>query len=163
MKKALIALLLLHATSFAANDLANIQLNDLAGQPQALSQWQGRPLVINYWATWCGPCRQEIPDLIELQKKYQGKVQLIGIAIDDAAAVNAFIRPLNVNYPILIGGNSAMEMMRRQGNLHAGLPFTVIFDARGQKIAVQLGRIKKEQLDRVLSSFSQPASISKVY
>ncbi|QZA81920.1 TlpA family protein disulfide reductase [Deefgea piscis] len=154
MKKWFLALFLLHSSCFAANDLAG-SLPDLTGKPQALSQWRGKPLVINYWATWCGPCRQEMPELIELQAKYAGKVQFIGIAIDDAAAVSAFIKPLKVNYPMLIGGNTAMEMMRGQGNLHGGLPFTVIFDAKGQKIAVELGRIKKERLDRALNLLSQ--------
>lgn len=153
MKKLILATSLLALTHFAFSaDFMAASFNDLAGKPQAIQQWQGTPLVVNYWATWCGPCRQEMPELVELQKKYQGKVQFIGIAIDDAAPVRAFVKQYKVQFPILIGGNSAMEMMRSEGNVQGGLPFTVIYDAKGNQIAKELGRLSKEKLDGQLKA-----------
>ena len=151
MKQLLISLLLaIPASTLAASPLLKASFADLNGKPQAIKQWQGKPMVVNYWATWCGPCRQEMPELIELQKKYQGKVQFIGIAIDEVDAVKAFIKPLGMNYPMLIGGNTAMDIMRSDGNLHGGLPFTVIYDAKGNTRSVELGKIKKTKLDEIL-------------
>lgn len=156
MKKLILAASLMALANFAqAADFMAASFNDLAGKPQAIKQWQGKPLVVNYWATWCGPCRQEMPELVELQKKYQGKVQFIGIAIDEVAPVSAFAKQYKVNFPTLIGGNSAMEMMRAQGNVQGGLPFTVIFDAKGNLIAKELGRLSKEKLDGQLKALTK--------
>ncbi|MGL6041513.1 MAG: TlpA family protein disulfide reductase, partial [Deefgea sp.] len=78
MKQILLAVSLIAASQWSqAADFMSATLPDLAGRPQAMKQWQGKLLVVNYWATWCGPCRQEMPELVELQKKYQGKVQFI--------------------------------------------------------------------------------------
>lgn len=153
MKPLIFACSLFIASSWAqAADFMAASFPDLAGKPQAVKQWQGKPLVVNYWATWCGPCRQEMPELVELQKKYQGKVQFIGIAIDEVAPVSTFIKQYKVNFPTLIGSNSAMEMMRAQGNMQGGLPFTVIYDAKGKQVFKALGRIHKEKLDDQLKA-----------
>ena len=148
MKQLILAVSLIAATQFAqAADFMAASFPDLAGKPQAMKQWQGKPIVVNYWATWCGPCRQEMPELVELQKKYQGKVQFVGIAIDEVAPVTVFAKQYKVNFPTLIGSNSAMEMMRAQGNVQGGLPFTVIIDGKGQLVFKELGRMHKEKLD----------------
>jgi len=156
MKQLILAVSLIAASQIAqAADFMAASFPDLAGKPQAIKQWQGKPLVINYWATWCGPCRQEMPELVELQKKYQGKVQFVGIAIDEVQPVSVFVKQYKVNFPILIGGNSAMELMRAQGNVQGGLPFTVIYDAKGNQIAKELGRLSKEKLDGQLKALTK--------
>ncbi len=156
MKKLILAVGFLACSNWAlAADFMAASFNDLAGKPQAIKQWQGKPLVVNYWATWCGPCRQEMPELVELQKKYQGKVQFIGIAVDDVAPVSVFIKQYKVQFPTLIGGNKAMEMMRSEGNLQGGLPFTVIYDAKGKKVVTELGRLSKSKLDQQLKALTQ--------
>ena len=148
MKKLILAVSLIAASQFAqAAEFMAASFPDLAGKPQAMKQWQGKPIVVNYWATWCGPCRQEMPELVELQKKYQGKIQFVGIAIDEVKPVSVFVKQYKVNFPTLIGGNSAMEMMRAQGNVQGGLPFTVIYDAQGKLVFKELGRMHKEKLD----------------
>jgi thiol-disulfide isomerase/thioredoxin len=153
MKQILLAVSLIAASQWAqAADFMSATLPDLAGKPQAMKQWQGKPLVVNYWATWCGPCRQEMPELVELQKKYQGKIQFIGIAIDEVKPVTVFVKQYKVNFPTLIGGNSAMDMMRAQGNVQGGLPFTVIYDAKGKQVFKELGRIHKDKLDGQLKA-----------
>ncbi len=156
MKQILLAVSLIAASQWAqAADFMSASLPDLTGKPQAIKQWQGKPIVVNYWATWCGPCRQEMPELVELQKKYQGKIQFIGIAIDEVAPVSVFVKQYKVNFPTLIGGNSAMQMMRSAGNLQGGLPFTVIYDAKGQQVFKELGRIHKDKLDDQLKALTK--------
>lgn len=156
MKQLILAIGLIAASQIAAAaDFMAASFADLAGKPQAIQQWQGKPIVVNYWATWCGPCRQEMPELVELQKKYQGKIQFIGIAIDEVAPVTVFVKQYKVNFPTLIGGNRAMEMMRAQGNIQGGLPFTVIYDAQGKLVFKELGRIHKDKLDGQLKTLTK--------
>ncbi|WP_148715068.1 TlpA family protein disulfide reductase [Chitinolyticbacter meiyuanensis] len=122
----------------------------LDGKQAAVAQWRGKPLVVNFWATWCAPCREEIPEFVALQKQYAGKVQFVGLAIDDAESVRAFIRQYKVNYPSLIGEADAMKAMQAEGNVVGGLPFTTVYDARGNRVAAELGRLKGSKLDGIL-------------
>ncbi|WP_028448496.1 MULTISPECIES: TlpA family protein disulfide reductase [Chitinibacter] len=138
---------LLTGLSYASDPLWALKLPDPQGKSQALQQWQGKPVIVNYWATWCGPCRQEMPEMVALQKQYAGKIQFIGIAIDEPQPVAQFAKQLKVNYPILIGGDSAMQLMRQQGNAMGGLPFTVFFDGKGQRVHQHLGKISHAQLE----------------
>jgi thiol-disulfide isomerase/thioredoxin len=131
------------------------QLPDLQNKAQSFSQWKGKPVIMNYWATWCSPCREEIPEFIALQKKYAGKVQFIGIAIDEAKDVSAFSKQYGINYPILVGDANAMELMRKEGNQLGGLPFTAIYNAKGERVAIELGRLKKEKLEGYLKELSK--------
>ncbi|WP_157669681.1 TlpA disulfide reductase family protein [Chitinibacter sp. GC72] len=156
MKKWLLLLALLCSPlSQAADPFWRMSLPDPQGKAQAFAQWQGKMLIVNYWATWCGPCRQEMPEMIALQKKYGKTVQFIGIAIDEPVPTARFAKELGVNYPILIGGNSAMNMMRQQGNQQGGLPFTVFFDAKGKQVAQQLGKISHEQLEAQIKKYAR--------
>ncbi|HSC80465.1 MAG TPA: TlpA disulfide reductase family protein [Chitinolyticbacter sp.] len=131
----------------------------LDGKQAAVAQWRGKPLVVNFWATWCAPCREEIPEFIQLQKKYAGRVQFVGIAIDDAVSAQAFIKQYKVNYPNLIGEADVMKAMQLEGNVVGGLPFTTIYDARGNKVAAELGRLRASKLDGILKKLTtQPKS-----
>jgi thiol-disulfide isomerase/thioredoxin len=124
---------------------------DLNGQRQSLSQWRGKVLVVNFWATWCSPCRVEIPGFIELHRELADQgVQFVGIAIDQGAKVNDFARELGVNYPLLIGEDSALELQRQLGDQAGGLPFTVVLDSSGRLVARHLGGLSVTQLRGIL-------------
>lgn len=123
------------------------RLADLQGQPQVLSQWRGKVLVVNFWATWCAPCREEIPAFVRLQDKYRAQgLQFVGIAIDQRDPVQAFIREFGINYPVLLGGMEGVEISRRAGNRVGALPFTLIIDRKGKIVATELGGIKESRL-----------------
>lgn len=126
-------------------------LPDLAGRPQALEQWRGRALVVNYWATWCIPCREEMPAFSKLHDHYAPRgVQFVGIAADDADDVRAFARETPVSYPLLAGGQDAIQPTRALGNAPLAVPFTVVLDREGKLRAAVLGRVREEALAELL-------------
>lgn len=126
---------------------------DLEGKPQALKQWQGRILVLNFWAPWCPPCRAEIPDFIQLQEQYRRQdVVFVGLALDQKDKVQAFSDEIGINYPILLGESDAVELGKLAGNRLGGLPYTVIFAKNGDIVFTQAGEIKRERLEAVLKS-----------
>ena len=127
--------------------LPQLTLPDLQGKPRTLSEWQGRPLLINFWATWCEPCREEMPRFVKLQDEYGDKgLQFVGIAIDEADKVQRFASEIHLNYPTLMGGYGAIELSRSTGNRYGALPFTVIIDRAGAIVHTQLGPLKDPQL-----------------
>jgi thiol-disulfide isomerase/thioredoxin len=137
----------------AAEAIMAIQLADLKGELQPLSQWRGKVLVVNFWATWCTPCREEIPMFVRMQKKYRAQgLQFIGIAIDQPAQVRAFSHEFSINYPLLIGGMEAVALSRQAGNRIGALPFTLVMDRRGKLAATQLGELTEAKLDSMIRS-----------
>jgi thiol-disulfide isomerase/thioredoxin len=133
--------------SAAAPALMAAKLPDLNAQPQALEQWRGKVLVVNFWATWCAPCREEIPELIKFQSEYGPKgVQIVGIAIDAADKVKPYSEKMKMNYPVLIGENEGLDLVQRAGNSLGGLPFTVVLDRKGNAVSSQLGSVNAEKL-----------------
>lgn len=137
------------ATTVAA--LYAAALPDLSGRPQALEQWRGRVLVVNYWATWCIPCREEMPAFSKLHDRYAPRgVQFVGIAADDADKVRAFARETPVSYPLLVGGQDAIQPTRALGNAPLAVPFTVVLDREGKLRAAVLGRVREEALAELL-------------
>ena len=115
-------------------------LPDLDGNAQSFRQWQGKVLVVNFWATWCVPCREEMPELVAAQARYGGRgLQIVGIGIDDAAKMRQFTRSINLNYPALDGGFGALEMSKALGNDAMALPFTLVVDRKGVIAKRQLG------------------------
>lgn len=141
------------ATNTATGGAAvEFQLPDLAGKAHRLEEWRGKVVVLNFWATWCPPCREEIPLFIELQKRHGAQgLQFVGIAIDDAAAVAAYQREIGINYPSLLGGDSGLSLMSAYGNTAGGLPFTVILDRNGRITARKIGAYRRTQLEPLLS------------
>jgi thiol-disulfide isomerase/thioredoxin len=134
-----------------AASLMQAALPDLAGQSQPLSQWNGRVLVVNFWATWCAPCREEIPALIRVQDKLGPKgLQIVGIAIDQAERVRPYTAQMRINYPVLIGELEAMDLAQQAGNQNGGLPFTVILDRSGKPVRTELGGLNQEKLERLV-------------
>jgi thiol-disulfide isomerase/thioredoxin len=104
-----------------------VSLPDLDGKEQALGQWKGKVLIVNFWATWCVPCREEMPEFVKLQKEFGDRgVQFVGIAVDDPAKVRQFAAELGLNYPALIGGYGAIELSKSLGNRVGALPYTLV-------------------------------------
>jgi thiol-disulfide isomerase/thioredoxin len=126
-------------------------LPDLDGRPQSFGQFAGKVVVLNFWATWCAPCREEIPGFIRVQSRFgNGRVQFIGAASDEPAKVRAFAKEFAVNYPILADVDGAMTLSRRFGNRLGVLPHTVILDAAGQVIANRIGLFTEAEITSML-------------
>ena len=118
---------------------------------QALSHWAGRTLVLNFWATWCTPCIKEMPAFVELQKKYEAKgVQFVGLALDDAESVKTFAQSHGITYPLLIGDDPAVELLRVLGNVVGAIPFTAVVDKNGKVVKTHPGEWAAADLEGVL-------------
>jgi len=127
------------------------RLVNLSGGTETLEQWRGRVLVVNFWATWCAPCREEIPVFIRMQKRYGARgLQFVGIAIDRREPVSAFQREFGMNYPVLLGGLETMELMRSTGNRAGVLPYTLVIDRDGRLASRTLGGLKDDHLEPLI-------------
>lgn len=134
-----------------AGALFGVALPDAAGSEQALAQWKGKVVVVNFWATWCAPCREEMPEFVKAQAEFGGRgLQFIGIAIDEPAKVRSFAAELGLNYPTLIGGYGAIELSKTLGNRLGALPFTVVIDRNGRYVHTQLGPLNKASLRAII-------------
>lgn len=132
-----------------AGFLATI-LPDLQGKDQPIKSFLGKPLVVNFWATWCAPCVQEMPILEEISKS-RTDIQFIGIGIDTADNMRQFVAKVQVNYTLLVAGHSGISLVRALGNTSGGLPFTVMFDANGTMIDTILGQVDSADLTRKIN------------
>jgi thiol-disulfide isomerase/thioredoxin len=143
------------AADAPATPLLGITLPDPDGKDQAIAQWKGKVLIVNFWATWCAPCREEMPMFMRLQAEQGAKgIQFVGIAVDNADKVRDYAADLKLNYPTLIGGFGAMELSKTLGNSIMALPFTVIIDRAGKVAHTQLGPLKEEQLRSILGQLA---------
>jgi thiol-disulfide isomerase/thioredoxin len=128
-------------------------MRDLEGHPRSLLEWKGQVLVCNFWATWCAPCREEIPALARIRAKMSAKrVEIVGIAIDQASNVADFIKELGIVYPVVLADAGSIDLMRRLGNSAGGLPFTVVLDRAGKLTYRRLGTITEAELEGRLAS-----------
>lgn len=135
----------------AAAAVSQASFYDLQEKVQPLAQWQGKVMVVNFWATWCPPCIAEIPEFIKFQKQYSKQgVQFIGIAIDQKSKVQTFATKTRMNYPVLLGDLAGIDLARRIGNKEGGLPYTVIVDRSGKIVATQLGTLSPEKLEGII-------------
>ncbi len=129
------------------------KLLGLDGQPHALAQWRGKVLVVNFWATWCAPCREEIPVFIKFQELYRARgVQFVGIAIDQKERVGPYAKEIGMNYPVLVGGIETMDFARQLGNRQGVLPYTLVIDQNGKVRTAVVGVLKPERLEPLLQS-----------
>ena len=118
----------------------------------------GKILVVNFWATWCAPCREEIPVFIKFQELYRGRgVQFVGIAIDHKDRVAPYAEDIGINYPVLVGGIETMDFARQLGNRLGVLPYTLVIDRSGKVATAVVGVLKAERLDPLLRSLQQGA------
>ncbi|MDR2164836.1 MAG: TlpA family protein disulfide reductase [Zoogloeaceae bacterium] len=132
-------------------------LPDSQGKPASLATWRGQMLVVNFWATWCVPCREELPAFSRVQAKFQGLgVQFVGIALDSADKVRQFSRKYPVVFPLLIDAQQdLMTLMADLGNPFMGLPFTLLIDRQGRIVARKPGRLPERELLQWMAPLSR--------
>jgi len=132
---------------------------DESGQARPVGTFQGKVLVVNFWATWCAPCREEMPGFARLQKRWLAQgVQFLGIANDDPAKVRRFASELGINYPLWTGGSEVTEFSRRLGNRLGILPHTVILDPQGRVLESRVGVYSEPALEeRLFAATSKPS------
>jgi len=130
----------------------DVTLNDLAGSPQSISQWDGKVLVVNFWATWCEPCRREIPLLNALQSEYGGRgVQVIGVAIDELPSVQDFLKSVPISYPVLIGEQEAVDALAGFGAEMTVLPYTAFVRRDGRIEVLHAGELHRDDATELLN------------
>lgn len=140
----------------------DFSLRDLAGKTHSLGNWRGKVVLLNFWATWCPPCREEIPLFIDLQRRYaQQGLQIVGISIDNPEAVARYWQEMKINYPLLIADDTTYELMTAYGNRQGGLPYSVLIAADGRIAGVKIGAYHRAELEAALKPHllaSKPAS-----
>ncbi|MDH5611057.1 MAG: TlpA family protein disulfide reductase [Gammaproteobacteria bacterium] len=130
-------------------------MTDLDGQIRNIKDWDGKIILLNFWATWCPPCLSEIPGFIELQKKYgeQG-FQVIGIAVDNEEAVRAYAHEVKINYPVIAAEFEAVELSSRYGNRMGALPYSVIINRKGEISDKVTGELSKTRAEKLLKKLN---------
>lgn len=135
------------AADNATQKLFALSLNDAQSKPQAIKQWQGKFLVVNFWATWCKPCVEEMPELVQLQKDLAAKnVQLLGLGIDTPSNIAEFTQKYQISYPVFAAGMDGTSLSQAMGNKAGGLPFTALISADGKVVKTYSGRLKMAEL-----------------
>ena len=129
----------------AARALFTSAWPDLKGQSVAMQSYLGKPIVVNFWATWCVPCVEEMPAL-DAMARAMPEVQFVGIGVDTDKNIMEFLAKIPVTYPLLVAGHSAISTVQQLGNPAGGLPFTVLVDAQGNVIETILGQVKLDDL-----------------
>lgn len=143
----------LAATAPAVSNLFKQAMPDANGNAQSFAQWQGKPMVVNFWATWCGPCVEEMPALSALQTEVVPKhVQIVGIGIDSPSNIKEFAAKYKITYPLFVAGMSGTELSKQFGNRTGALPYTVLVSADGQIIKTYIGKLKMDELRRDIAA-----------
>lgn len=136
----------------ATSQLFNKSFADAKGQQQSMAQWRGRTLVVNFWAPWCAPCVEEMPELVELQRELtQRAIQIIGLGIDSPSNISQFAEKYEISFPLYVGGLEGATLSSQLGNQAGGLPFTVVIGNDGNIKHTYLGRLKMDQLRQDLA------------
>lgn len=126
-------------------------LTGLDGQPVAMEKFRGRPLIVNFWARWCGPCRDEIPELVRLREA-QGEdgIEVVGVSVeaeDKLESVRDFAKAYDMSYPVAVAGKDGIPLMKALGNAQAGLPFTVYIGRDGKPVGSKMGVVRRADLE----------------
>ena len=125
-------------------------LPDLNGVERSSSEWAGKIIVVNFWASWCPPCVREIPGFIRLQEKYEQQVQFVGIALDQTAPVKHFANRMAMNYPVLLAEREGSDLSKKYGNQRGGLPFTAVVNQNGVVVTQHLGELAESSLETLI-------------
>ena len=129
-------------------DLPKIVLPDLQGKPRALEEWRGKVILLNFWASWCGPCQYEIPDFIEFQNEYaDAGLQVIGVGIDKARLLGNVKRSLGINYPVLVAGIDGDSLLRQWGDYRGIVPYTLLIDRDGRIVMIRSGPFDRRSFE----------------
>src|SRR5262245_17148561 len=147
------AVLALQRRQSEAAQLLSASFPDLSGRRRTLAEWRGRPLLCNFWVSWCAPCREELP-LLDTASRENASIglQVVGIAIDNAANVTKYLKSVPAGYPILIAEGSAISLMQQLGNRNGALPFSVTLDAAGRLRQRKLGAYSAVELHSDLAA-----------
>jgi thiol-disulfide isomerase/thioredoxin len=131
--------------------LPDFSLPDLEGRPHRLADWRGRPLLVNFWATWCEPCRREIPLLEQLRRENTPNgPEVVGIAIDQLDSVRKYSKELDIEYPVLVGEQGGLQAVTAFG-VDTVLPFTVFADAQGRIVTLKIGELHRDEAAFILA------------
>jgi peroxiredoxin len=132
--------------------LPEINLPDLSGKQHSIKEWQGKVLVINFWATWCPPCLKEMPEFVSMQNEHSSKgLQFIGIALDEPEPIKEFVDSHKITYPILLGEDQGMKIAHDLGNIVNTVPFTVVADKNGSVVKSHMGSLTRAELLTIVS------------
>ena len=132
-----------------AAKLLSASFPDLEGRQRRLSEWQGRVTLFNFWATWCAPCREEMPLLDAAIRRY--RISVVGIGIDQGSKIREFASNVGVRYDMLVADATAIPLMRALGNPSGALPFTVVLDRAGRIAGRKLGAFSSPELERIVN------------
>ncbi len=134
----------------AAGDAVVFTLSDYRGISYDQTEWADKVMLINFWATWCTPCREEMPMLADFQQRYSEKgLQVIGIALDDVEPVERFADTMDINYPLLMSDESTPELMNKYNDIGA-IPFSLITDREGRVVETKLGVFTSDELEAMI-------------
>ena len=129
----------------------NFALPDYEGRMRRISEWNGKLVVLNFWATWCPPCLDEIPGFISLQSRYANRgVQFVGVAVDERENVVAFAKEVGLNYPSVQHPVATLELMRVYGNTAGGLPYTVLVSPAGEVLFSHAGTLAEREAEQLI-------------
>lgn len=133
--------------------LPDFTLANLEGQPQSIRSWTGKSMIVNFWATWCAPCRREIPLLKKIQAEHGAEgFQVVGVAVDFRDDVLKYAKEIGIDYPLLIGEEDGLEAVTKFGRGSLGFPFTVFTDNQQRLVLFHLGEIHPEQADVMMAT-----------
>jgi len=139
------------AATSAPLELPDITLPDTTGAPRKLSAWRGHPLIVNFWATWCEPCRREIPLLESLRRKSADHLEVIGVAVDDREPVLQYMKRMSIDYPVLVGGTDRGMAAIEAFGMQPALPVSVFTDSQGRIVAAKLGELHPDDAQLILT------------
>ncbi|MHB8535899.1 MAG: TlpA family protein disulfide reductase [Sulfuricaulis sp.] len=145
------------ALAYGGGEMIDFSLPEIDGKIRSLKEWRGKVIVLNFWATWCPPCREEIPLLIALQKKYAADgLQVVSVAVDNKTAVMLYRQSAGINYPVLLGNDGAMDLAAQYGDRMGSLPYSVIMTRSGSIAVRKLGAFDEAELDSLVKPLLTP-------